>query len=476
MSVTATSHGTRSSGSMGIEPIGFRLLSWGLFSSVLLILGLTSIRGGQSLPTSVVELILWVALVGSASLVPLTSKAGPALVMDLPILLGAGFVFGPMFAGLLGLVGCIDIRELRREVSVSRALLNRAQISLSVMAAALVFHSLGGELGVWPWAALVGLLALSADCAVNYTLVALATSLKSKRPVRSVLSEMSLGSADTFVLAYVCFGFLGVLLAETYARLGFLGVAGFVAPIILARQGFVHWRRLDEAQASIEAKNDALRSVDERIADERRDERARIAAALHDDVLQCLYNVTIRTQIIKEDLRWGRLLDLDDDVPALLQASEGAVEELREVIGDLRRSTIGHAGLVDTLTLLVEHLRSESGVQFVAELDATVRAEPSIELVVYQVAREALTNMLKHSGARTVWVSLSCVEGWVALAVEDDGCGFDIRGGDESKAQRHFGLQLMRERAASCGGSFDLRSSPGAGTTITLRVPLRVRL
>ena len=194
MSVTATSHGTRSSGSMGIEPFGFRLLSWGLFLSVLLILGLTSIRGGQSLPTSVGELILWVALVGSASLVPLTSKAGPALVMDLPILLGAGFVFGPMFAGLLGLVGCIDIRELRREVSISRALLNRAQISLSVMAAALVFHGLGGQLGVWPWAALVGLLALSADCAVNYTLVALATSLMSKRPARSVLSEMSLGS------------------------------------------------------------------------------------------------------------------------------------------------------------------------------------------------------------------------------------------------------------------------------------------
>ena len=73
------------------------------------------------------------------------------------------------------------------------------------------------------------------------------------------------------------------------------------------------------------------------------------AAALHDDVLQCLYNVTIRTQIIKEDLRGGRVLDLDDDVRALLEASEEAVEELRDVIGDLRRSTIGHAGLVDTL-------------------------------------------------------------------------------------------------------------------------------
>ena len=476
MSVTATTQGERNSGSIGIEPVRFRLLGWALFVGVLLILGVASTLGGQSLPLSVGELFLWIALVGSASLVPLTSRSGPALVMDLPVLLGAGFVFGPVFAGFVGLVGCVDIRELRREVSISRALLNRAQISLSVMAAALVFHGLRGQLGVWPWAALAGLLALVTDCAVNYTLVAIATSLMSKRQIRNVLREMSLGSLGTFILAYVCFGFLGVLLAETYARLGFVGVAGFVAPIILARQGFVHWRRLDEAQESIQAKNEALRSVDERIADERRDERARIAAALHDDVLQCLYNVRIRTQIIREDLRCGRLLDLDDDVPALLQASEEAVDELRDVIGDLRRSTIGHAGLVDTLTLLVEHLRTESGVRFIADFDATVKAEPSTELVVYQVAREALTNILKHSGARTVWVSLNYLDGGVVLAVEDDGCGFDPRNDAKGRANRHFGLELMRERAVMTGGSLELRSSPGAGTTIQLKVPLRERL
>jgi two-component system sensor histidine kinase UhpB len=165
-------------------------------------------------------------------------------------------------------------------------------------------------------------------------------------------------------------------------------------------------------------------------------------------------------------------LDLDDDVPALLQASEEAVDELRDVIGDLRRSTIGHAGLVDTLTLLVEHLRTESGIQFVSELDATIRAEPSTELVVYQVARESLTNILKHSGARTVWISLHSEEGWVLLSVEDDGCGFDTRRDDNMGAERHFGLELMRERAAMTGGSLDLRSSLGAGTTIQLKVPL----
>ena len=473
MSATATTQGKRHSpGSAKAEPFGFRVLAWSLFLGVLLVLGMASGLQSQSRPTSVGELLLWIGLVAATSLVPLTSQDGPALCMDLPVLLGAAFVYGPIFAGVVGLVGCVDVREIRRQISISRALLNRAQISLSAIVAAFVFGGLGAHLGRWPWAGLAGLLAIVADCAVNYTLVALAYSLLNGRPVPKVLKVMSLGSARAFIPVYVCFGFLGVLLAETYVRLGFIGVAGFVAPIVLARQGFVHGQRLDEARESIEAKNDALRSVDERIADERRDERARIAAALHDVVLQCLYNVTIRTQIIREDLRSGRLLDLDDDVPSLLAASEEAVEELRDIIGDLRRSTIGHAGLVDTLTLLVEHLATESGVHFVVELDATVKGDASTELLVYQVAREALTNTLKHSGARAVWVALRYDEGSIVLTVEDDGCGFDPHGGRDN---RHFGVELMRERARVAGGSLNLQSSPGAGTSIALKVPTQYR-
>ena len=193
MSATATSQGKRGSGSVGVEPIGFRLLGLGLFLLVLLILGTAAVSGSQHLPTSIGELFLWTALVAAASVVPLTSRDGPSLVIDLPVLLGAGFLFGPVFAGFVGLIGCVDIREFRREVSVSRALLNRAQISLSVMVAALVFQGIGGQLGVWPWAAFAGLLALTADCVVNYSLVALATSLLNRRPILDVLGEMSVG-------------------------------------------------------------------------------------------------------------------------------------------------------------------------------------------------------------------------------------------------------------------------------------------
>ena len=101
------------------------------------------------------------------------------------------------------------------------------------------------------------------------------------------------------------------------------------------------------------------------------DERARIAAALHDEVLQDLYNVTIRAQVLRQDLLTGRLLDLEDDLPAVIQASEAAVEDLREVIHGLRSAAVGHAGLIETLGLFARHVEDESRLQVVLSLDSS---------------------------------------------------------------------------------------------------------
>jgi two-component system sensor histidine kinase DegS len=215
------------------------------------------------------------------------------------------------------------------------------------------------------------------------------------------------------------------------------------------------------------ARKQALRRVDERIAEERRDERARIAEALHDEVLQCLYNVTLRTQVVREDLRLGRLLDLDDDVPAVLDASERAVEELRDVIRDLRKSPVGHAGLVNTLVLLVGHLRDQSGAKFITDIEQ-VSSDASTELLIYQIAREALTNAVKHADAEVICLRLRVRSGRLQLEVEDDGCGFEPA---SRRDPRHFGLELMRERAEIAGGDLNIRSRVGQGTTVAVSFP-----
>jgi signal transduction histidine kinase len=453
-----------------IDPLGMKVLS-----GFLLILtggGIAmafALREGPWVSNTVI--VLWALLVAAAEMAPMSSGRGaPWLSLDLPILLGAAFVLGPGPSGVIAFLGSLDVHEFKREVSLPRALYNRSQTSLSVMAAAVAFGLLGGRMGHWPWTAVAGLLALCVDCLVNYSLVAIATALVTRCRVKAVLAKMTFGSADAFVPTYASFGFLGILLAEAYVAVGFWGVVAFAGPLLLARSAFLHRHGLESAYRSLKARSQALQRVDERIAAERKDERSRIAEALHDEVLQNLYNVSIRTHVLREDLRSGSLLNLDDDIPALLLASEHAIQELRDVIRDLRKSTIGHAGLVDTLGLLINHLRDESGMRFVTKIDL-VSAEASAELLIYQIAREALVNAVRHSRAQAVWISLNETEGRIELRIEDDGIGFDPRDPDLDKDSRHFGVELMKERAAQLGAEFTLAASPGGGVVVDLAVP-----
>lgn len=465
MSVSAADRSSHSRSRLGREESAqFRAFAFAVILLNLILLAVAAVEAPGRLPSQPLELLAWTVLVAVAGFVPLSSGRGPSLAMDLPLLLAAAFTFGPLASGLIALLGAVDIRELRRELSWPRAVWNRSQTSLSVMCASVIFARFG-ELGDWPLTPLVALLALAADATVNYVIVGYGTSLRIGLPLTESLRSMRIGSRSAFFLSYICFGFLGILIAEANAAFGLSGVLASVAPIILGRQAFAHRSRLDNVEQSLAESAIALRHVDERIAAERRDERARIAAALHDEVLQDLYNVTIRAQVLRQDLMTGRLLDLEDDLPAVIRASEAAVEDLRETIQGLRTANVGHAGLVETLSLFARHVEEDSGIQVVLSLDSSVRSTPERELIVYQIAREALSNSARHSQAKTVWLSVSSTSDECVAVVEDDGCGFDL---DGLSGHLHFGLQLMKERAASIDAELEIRSGLGSGTVVRL--------
>ncbi|MDP9295150.1 MAG: ATP-binding protein, partial [Actinomycetota bacterium] len=297
--------------------------------------------------------------------------------------------------------------------------------------------------------------------------ITLASVLLHRAPSRLVLSQMKFGRVSVFVLAYGCLGLLGLILAETYVRLGPLALISFPIPIVLARQAFSHGFGLDAAKQAMLRTDQAFEEASRRIAEERRDERSRIASSLHDDVLQSLYNVTIHAQVIREDLRAGRLLALDDDVPALLRASDEASDSLRDVIKDLRQSPLGRRGLVDTLSLLLDHLHDESGIPIVRNF-RTVDASPAVQLVAYQVAKEAVVNAIKHASASTICVAIEPDADGLLLTVEDDGIGLAPR---QAQSGPHFGLQLMRERVDSVGGTLAFLPREPAGLRISLQLP-----
>jgi signal transduction histidine kinase len=276
------------------------------------------------------------------------------------------------------------------------------------------------------------------------------------------VQSLMIGSPLAFALGYTAFGLTGVLMAEVYVAVGVAGVVAFAGPVLLAREAFRQTQAANDATALLDAQREALRRVDQRIADERRDERNRIAEALHDDVLQELYTVSVHAQVIRECYRNGRLLDLESDVPAMIRNAQRAIEKMRSLISGLRESRVGHAGLVDTLALLAARLYDDSGVRIVSELDC-IHARPDQELLIYQVAQEALTNAVRHSAADTIWLSLREESHRIVLCVLDNGRGFEPLA---PRRELHFGLALMEERAAAGGGQLTISSGPGSGTKV----------
>jgi signal transduction histidine kinase len=443
----------------------FKVLSSVITATTIAVVALGLSR--TSLPTSGWVLAIWTALVACASFVSIPTGGGASLSMDLPILLGVAAVYDPALCGLIALVGASDPREWRRSISGWLALYNRSQVALSVMAASLVFHAVGGRVGAWPWAAIAAVLALSADCVMNYSLVALAVSLRQRTGFHRAITTLRFGEARVFTPTYFSFGFLGAILAETYVSIGLIGVLAFVAPILLTRQVFAHWDQVEGFARSLSLRARALEDVDRRILDERRDERLVLAGDIHDEILPPLFKVHLMGEVLRRDLDSGRLLDLDEDLPQLLEATNMAQEAIRKVLRNLRSTSIGSEGLNATLRLLVRSIEQQSEAEVHLNL-SEITGSSVTQLLIYQIAREVLHNSVKHARASHIALNLTNEDGVIRLSIVDDGIGFDPLVVDR---ESHFGLQLLADRVDAAQGVLHVLSEPGLGTTVIATLP-----
>lgn len=189
-------------------------------------------------------------------------------------------------------------------------------------------------------------------------------------------------------------------------------------------------------------------------------ERLRIARELHDEVGQKLTAV---------------LLELDglaraEGPGSLEQAREGVrigLDELRTIARRLRPEALDDLGLSSALAALTNSLQRAGGVTVARRIDLRPPSlDRDAELVVYRVAQEALTNVVRHSGCGEAQLELSEADGTVELVVSDRGEGFEM-----AREVEGAGIRGMRERALLVGGELELASAPGAGTTVTLRIP-----
>ena len=191
-------------------------------------------------------------------------------------------------------------------------------------------------------------------------------------------------------------------------------------------------------------------------------ERRRVALELHDEVGQLLTGVVLG------------LGSLDVPEPAGARVTElqrlvrGGAERVREIAAGLRPQSLEELGLRSALVSLTAAVADGSGIAMTRRLDpALPPLDPATELVVYRVAQESLTNVVRHAAARAVLVALDSRDGVLELRVCDDGRGLPLAVGDSGR-----GLAGMRERALYAGGTLDLRAQPGGGTSVTLRIPV----
>ena len=448
------------------EPPLAKVFLWAvsLLTAIVAVPGVPRLTGNDA---ELIQLGLWAAIVAAVDLVPIRVWGSVSVSMSFPVTLAAGMIFLPTEAALVAFIGSFDPRELKGGVSLAKSIFNRSQVAASVMAGSALFHAMDGAILDWPRVLLPGAVALLLDAGVNFILVASAISIEDRSPPRGVLLRMVGASPLHYLAGYLLLGLLALPLAAAVAVGGVWALLLFLAPLVLAREMFRQTQQVLYATERIRQKDAALLGAAGEVARERKDERLALAGELHDEVLPSLFKVHLMGQVIKQDLAAGRLLELDDDLPELLLATDAAQRAIRDLLGDLRRSPLGAAGLVPTVRMLVDQLATAGAPPVVID-EEEFESTPLAQLLAYQVIREALHNSAKHAQASRIAIRLWADETMVRVSVTDDGCGFDWFRVDSN---RHFGLQIIKERLEAAGGSMLIDSRLGSGTTVAASIP-----
>lgn len=228
----------------------------------------------------------------------------------------------------------------------------------------------------------------------------------------------------------------------------------------------------DQAGAEVAELTESFNEMLDRLEEERRQsarrsliaqegERRRVAQELHDEIGQSLTAVVLQldrlARVAPEALR--------DELGEAREATRSSLEEVRHIAQRLRPEALDELGLDSALKALAQRVSDQGQIRVVHRFDdGPAQLTPEAELVIYRVAQESLTNVLRHASASEAVVTLRRGEGGVALCVADDGVGIDGVGPGA-------GMQGMRERAVLVGAALAVRTRPEGGTEVRLELP-----
>ncbi len=236
-------------------------------------------------------------------------------------------------------------------------------------------------------------------------------------------------------------------------------------------------REAEAAQEQLRTSAGQLRALAARLDAIREEERRTMAREIHDQIGQALTALKLDLGSLRAQLRTGsagreaaeaRVTEMD-------QLLEQTLETTRRLSADLRPAMLEDLGLAAAIAWLARELETRSGIRCTTDLrdidgqpEPAARVDPPAALVLFRIVQEALTNVVRHAGARQVHIRLTAEPAAFRLTLRDDGRGITP---EEQRRPSSLGLLSMRERALVLGGEVTIVGEPGAGTTVTARIP-----
>lgn len=211
--------------------------------------------------------------------------------------------------------------------------------------------------------------------------------------------------------------------------------------------------------------NSALRRLNEKLTEQIEVQAKRIGQTLHDEAGQLLTAVHIALAGLDQELTENGRQKIQE-VEGLLRIVE---QQLRSLSHELRPTILDDLGLMPALEFLARGVSSRSGVAIKVSGPGGDRLPIAVEIALYRMAQEALTNISKHAKANSATLSIERNLTTALCCVKDDGVGFDLR---KLNRRRGLGLRGIQERLASLGGTLQVQSNPGKGTELRAAIPL----
>jgi len=226
-----------------------------------------------------------------------------------------------------------------------------------------------------------------------------------------------------------------------------------------------------QTEAEIIRQREELRGLAARLAEVEESERKQLARELHDQICQNLTSINIAMESIMIRAHKESLEQLLSRLAGIGVLAEQTSEIARNIMEGLRPTILDHYGLMGGLHQLGSQFSKRTGINIeVLGEDGDSRLNPNVELALFRIAQEALSNVAKYALATRVVLKKEIDQDGVRLVIADDGIGFDQNSVARPKEGHGWGLMTMSERAKAVGGTCRIESQPGQGTRVVVEV------